>query len=62
MSDQALQLLRIIMENATVYEQPENGTRQWCEELSMYLRGHVAMVVEITKDEKRQIDELLGDK
>ena len=57
----ALNLLRIIMENATVYEQPEDGTRQWCSELSMYLRGHIALVSLLTKDEKARIDKILAE-
>lgn len=56
----ALQLLRTIMENATVYEQKEDGTRQWCSDLNIYLRGNVGMLVELTKDEKKQIDDFIS--
>ncbi len=57
--NRAMHLLRTIMDNATIYEQEENGTRQWCPDLNIYLRGNVGMLVEITKDEKKRIDELL---
>lgn len=59
--NEALELLRVIMDNAEIHEQPEDGTRQWCSELSMYLRGHIALVVLLTKDEKARIDKILAE-
>lgn len=48
-------LLALLWEDAEIYEQEEDETRQWCPELSMYLRGHVAVVSLIKKQDRDRI-------
>ncbi len=58
---EARSLLHALVDGAEVYSQPEDGTRQWCSELSTYLRGNVALSCMITKDEKAKLDAFLSD-
>lgn len=60
--DKALALLSTIMEEADVYEPTNDGTRNWCPELSIYLRGNYVLMVTLTPEEYETLKRIANPK
>jgi hypothetical protein len=60
--DAAVALLRTIMKEADVYEPVNDGTRNWCPELSIYLRGNYGLMVTLTPEEYETLKQLTTPK
>lgn len=56
--ERAEKLLATIHKDADVYRQEDDGTRQWCPELNVYLRGSVGMLALLTPDEYAQLEQI----
>ena len=60
--DAALALLSAIMKEANVYEPVNDGTRNWCPDLSIYLRGNYGLMVMLTPEEYETLKQLTNPK
>ncbi len=60
--DKAVALLSTIMEEADVYEPTNDGTRNWCPELSIYLRGNYGLMVTLTPEEYETLKRIANPK
>ena len=59
--DEAVELLRILYEDADVYEQAaDDTTRGWCSEMNQYLRGYIGIMATISREERAKVVALLA--
>lgn len=54
-------IIRECFEDDCWYEQePDDQTRGWCSDLSMYLRGNAACIVQVTPEMLAEIRKIVG--